>query len=348
MQKKFLMNLILLWVAMLFVCFHTFAQMPYNIVMNMPQEPTTQMAFNWFTTSNTTNEQVQVSLGTGTFIPFMTVTVSTTTPQNVHKAVVTGLTPNTKYSFRVGKANLWSSIGTFTTAKNNKEPFSFIYTTDSQASTVGQFDTAQITTHAAFSEFQNVNFWLQCGDIVNTGGDLSQWNKFFSTQQDLFYKYPFAPVLGNHDGGTIFTNHFNLGTSTIDTTYRSTYTFIYGDAQFFAINSEANLNTYKTALSTWMRNEANAHPEIKWRIVYFHKNVYTGGMWMGDGDVKNWREAMAPLFDELNIDIAFQGHDHIYEVIGPVYNKNLVQDAVSNVSTATPTGKKKVNGSHST
>ena len=101
MQKKLFINRILLWIVVLFFGLQAFAQTPYNIVMNMPQDPTTQMAFNWFTTSNTTGEQVEISIGTGTFTPFKTVTA--TTPQNIHKAVVTGLSPNTKYSFRVGK-----------------------------------------------------------------------------------------------------------------------------------------------------------------------------------------------------------------------------------------------------
>jgi len=108
------------------------AQTPYNVVMNLYDDPTTKMAFNWFTTSNTTGEQVEISVGTGTFTPFKTVIVSATTPQNVHKVVVTGLTPNITYSFRVGKTGLWSDIGTFTTAKANKETFSFIYVTDTQ------------------------------------------------------------------------------------------------------------------------------------------------------------------------------------------------------------------------
>ncbi len=119
---------ILLCAGMLFISFQAFAQTPYNVVMNIYQDPKTQIAFNWFTTSNTTGQQVQISIGTGTFTPFKTENANTN--QNIHKAVVTGLTPNTTYSFRVGKTGAWSNIGTFTTAKANKEPFPFIYITD--------------------------------------------------------------------------------------------------------------------------------------------------------------------------------------------------------------------------
>ena len=155
---------IILCTCLLFVGFIVFSQTRYNIVMNMYDDPRTKMAFNWFTTSNTTSEQVQVSIGTGTFIPTQTVTVSGIIPQNVHKAVVTGLTPNTTYSFRVGKSpNDWSSIGTFTTSKDNKDPFSFIYVTDSQVEDTGMLRT---NAKAAFTKYPNAKFWLHCGDLI--------------------------------------------------------------------------------------------------------------------------------------------------------------------------------------
>jgi len=154
--------------------------------MNIYDDPITTMAFNWFTTSNTTGEQVEVSIGTGTFTPFKTVTVNATTPQNVHKAVVTGLTPNTKYSFRVGKAGLWSNIGTFTTAKDNKDPFSFIYVTDSQ---VGDFNILQTNCQAAFTKYPNANFWLHCGDLSWEGHNqtehIENLKLFFSKHTSL-------------------------------------------------------------------------------------------------------------------------------------------------------------------
>ena len=76
----------LLLVIILCVGFSVFAQTPYNIVMNIYDDPKTKMAFNWFTTSNTTGEQVEISVGTGTFTPFKT--VNATTNQNVHNQIM--------------------------------------------------------------------------------------------------------------------------------------------------------------------------------------------------------------------------------------------------------------------
>ena len=332
---------ILLCAGILYANLSAFAQAPYNIVMNIHGDPKTQMAFNWFTDIATTGQQIQISLGTGTFIPYKSVTVNNATPQNAHKAVFSGLTPNYTYSFRVGKTGAWSNIGTFTTAKKSKDEFSFIYTTDPQADNPTDFNIAKTTAYTAFDNHPDAKFWLACGDFVENGNDTTQWNQFFSTQQDLFLKVPFAPVRGNHDWSNNFSNHFNLEKTSFDSIFRSTYTYIYGDAQFFAINSErwddgnnAILNAaYIDSLKQWMRAQVAAHPNITWRIVYYHKTIFTGGQThQGEKMGRVWRDAMAPLFDELNIDIAFQGHNHVYEVIGPVYNKDTVARSVSNVT----------------
>ena len=345
MNKKLHLNKkALLWMAMLCVVFSSFAQAqikPYNIVMNIYQDPKTQMAFNWFADNSTGCGQVEIVVGETTnhsdfANPFKRVNANGSSNDPVNKAVVTGLSPGTTYSFRVGKTGAWSdSIGRFTTAKTNKEPFTFIYTTDPQAATPDQFAIAQTTTQIAFQKYKDANFWLNCGDLIEEDSFMSQWIQFFATQQDRFLRFPFAPVMGNHDYWNEtknFRRHFNTENYICNDDNGSTYTFIYGDAQFFALNGEiSSFAPYIKDVKTWMSQQVANHPDIKWRIVYYHKTVYTGSGHQGDTpDAKNWRDSIAPLFDSLNIDIAFQGHDHIYEVIGPVYNKETVPGSVSN------------------
>jgi predicted phosphodiesterase len=325
-----------------------YAQAPYNIVMNIPQDPSSQMAFNWLTDVGVTGGKIEILLGTDV-IKTVPATCTQYSKYTTNKTLVTGLSPHTTYSFRVGGVNNnWSSIGTFTTAKNNKDSFSFIYTTDPHTSDLPQSTFAAITFHAAFAKYPNANFLMLCGDFVDDGNLQSQWNQFFSTQQDIFYKYTFAPVIGNHD--TLHDNHnfkrfFNLGTPAIDNTYGSTYTFIYGDAQFFALNSERYSDTaYIAKLKKWMQDSINAHPNIQWRIVFFHKSIYTGGKHQSELSSREWRDAMAPLFDKLNIDLALQGHNHIYEVIGPVKNKKIVQEETHYVQDVTPVYPQNISG----
>jgi hypothetical protein len=73
--------------------------------MNVQSDPTTKMGFNWFT--NSTCGKVEIVLGNTTnpndfSTPLKTVNAICNLINNTreNKAVVTGLTPNTTYSFR--------------------------------------------------------------------------------------------------------------------------------------------------------------------------------------------------------------------------------------------------------
>lgn len=261
-----------------------------------------------------------------------------------HKAVAAGLKPNTTYSFRVGSDEAWSSIGTFTTAKADKSDFSFIYITDTQANTAEMFDITQKTVHRAFKTVPDANFLLCNGDFVESSGAENsewEWEQWFSTMQDCWMTMPIVPIQGNHDTSPNrnFSLHFNT-----DTTFNNTagvvptamngtvYSFIYGDALFLVVNYEDwKTEGYLTALADWMRKEVAKYPNTRWRIATYHKCMFTGSRsHQSDKDAVAVRDAMLPVFDELKIDLALQGHDHIYEVIGPVVNTNktLVENAI--------------------
>jgi UDP-2,3-diacylglucosamine pyrophosphatase LpxH len=260
---------------------------------------------------------------------------------NSNKALAKGLTPNTSYSFRVGKNGAWSEIGTFTTAKQTKEEFSFIYFTDPQANGDYYFDVSQKTTHKAQEMYPNVNFWLSCGDLVeNLGLNNSEWEmeQFFETQQDIFINNPFTVVGGNHDNSSNknFAAHFYTDSTNFEYQLSqspgSVYSFVYGDALFMALSYEYYyIDGYLDSLSAWMTKQVEDNPTVKWKIAFFHKTMFTGSKnHQSDYEQVVIRDKMAPLFDSLQINLAIQGHDHVYEVIGPVFNKELVLGAVSN------------------
>ena len=344
---------------------------PYSIVININEDPSTRLAFNWFTNTGITGGKVQIIPGmvkssTQFIKPLKTIFAKvdpvdnlnysnasnslltlTGIPDNTkksymsNKALVTGLKPNTTYSFRVGNEGNWSNIGTFKTAPRNKKEFSFIYTTDPQANTNEMFDISQKTTHAAYNMYPGAAFWICCGDHVQSSGSSNsewEWEQFFLTQQDILLHIPFAPILGNHDKSINrnFTSHFNTDSTDFDyalsTTPGSVYSFVYSNTLFLALSFEDYSKPgYLEALAKWIRNQVVTHPDVKWKIVYYHKTIYTGSTsHQDDSDSKVVRDRIAPLFDSLKIDLALQGHDHIYEVIGPVKNKALVPGSVSN------------------
>ena len=344
---------------------------PYCIVVNINGDPSSRMAFNWFTNAGVTGGKVQIIKGTvsnpAQFAKPMKTVDAKTFPANdlnysvksnslsslagipdnskrsytVNKAIVTNLKPNTDYSYRVGSDGNWSAIGTFKTATGKKTDFSFLYTTDPQANNDEMFNISQKTTHTAQRMYPGANFWLTCGDLVQSDKSANsewEWEQFFSTQQDLFLHIPFAPILGNHDksANKNFSSHFNTSSTDFDlamsTSPGSVYSFVYGNALFLALSFEDyDKPGYLESLAKWMKVQVAEHANTKWRIAYYHKTLFTGSRsHQDDSDGKMIRDRVAPLFDSLKIDLALQGHDHIYEVIGPVKGKMLVQGAVKN------------------
>lgn len=341
-------------------------EMPYSIVMCINGDPKTQMAFNWFTNAGITEGQVEIKEGKDV-TDFTGATVVKGLAGNIssipykqqgrqpipgseesyvsHKVLVKDLKAGTTYSFRVGyedaNGKYWSETGSFTTAKDDKgQTFSFIYYTDPQAMNAKYFSTSARTTHAAHQKYPDVSFWLNAGDLVESYTS-SEWEyeQFFATQQDIWMHKPTAFVIGNHDCGKFAKNfeyHFNYARTSFDDLQSmkgSVYSFVWGDALFLAIQLEDFYGNpdYQQALLAWIREQVETHKDVKWKIPFFHRPVYTGSSHQDDGDAQEIRNALAPLFDELDIDFALQGHDHVYNVIGPVKGKQLVAGAAKNV-----------------
>lgn len=359
------------------------ASTPFSINMTVNGDPSTRMGFAWFTNNGVSGGQVQILAKAGATDadfanPDFTFPATSSEVKGLnysieknklsgiepnqkvdytsHKAVAVGLAPATTYSYRVGKDDAWSEIGSFTTAPGQKdESYSFIYITDTQAQYDGMFDVSQKTVHTAICKVPDAAFVLCNGDLVETSGaSNSEWEyeQWFSTMQDVWMNYPIVVTMGNHDKSpnNNFAYHFNNATDFNDRFSPGTdmngtvFSFVRGDVLFLVISYEDwNKEGYFDSLAAWMRQEVEAHKDTKWRVASFHKNMFTGSRsHQDDADGNAVRQAMLPVFNELGINVALQGHDHIYEVIGPVnnLNKTLVEGSVEKVETVGDGGER--------
>jgi len=364
---------------------------PYNINLTINGDPSAQMGVAWFTNASITGGVVQIVEGkTSSFSGARTVTATSTAVDTVNylsignatgnrnraviettgfaagekrsytsnKALITGLKPNTVYSYRVGKRGAWSQTGSFTTASAGKEAFEFIYVTDTQANTDENFDVSKQTIETAFELVPDARFLLVTGDLIDSSGAESsewEWEQWFEKMQHIWLHLPIAPVQGNHDRSP-FNNmfhHFNTDISfnagqtdrNAKTAMDGTvYSFVYGDALFLAINFEdmSKGEPYFSALEQWMRKQVANHPGVKWKIVAFHKSMFTGhASRLAGREGVTIRERFASVFQDLGIDLAIQGHDHLYQVIGVLAADGTsyrhLPDAVSNQTLVAPT-----------
>ena len=278
-----------------------------------------------------------------------------------HKVLLEGLDPDSLYSYRVGKEGHFRE-GTFRTAKTGTDEFEFIYIADTQAMKEEYFDVSTRTVTTARSTVPNAAFLLCSGDLIESNkgayegertyyGDNSEWEweQWFERMQDTWLRLPVVPVQGNHDTAGGYHNmfhHFNTDRS-YNTTFGASggatdmdgtvYSFVCGNALFMVINFEdyRKGEPYFAALEAWMEDQIETHPDVKWRIVTYHKTVFTGsGSHQDDADSKTVRERMSKVFERLGIDLAMQGHDHIYETIGVITANETEYSLVTGAVTA--------------
>lgn len=363
-------------------------EMPYTINTSFNGDPTANMGFAWYTNAGVTGGQVQIvakenavaedfinpdfienassrSLPNVNYLavsndPVSTAGLPANTKRNYvsNKAKVTGLAPNTKYSYRVGKEGAWSVIRSFRTAEKNTNDFSFIYITDTQANSNDTFTTSADALNEAYNKADNPLFALVMGDLVETqGGSNSEWEyeQFFERMQSVWSKLPIVSSIGNHDASSNFNFFYHINNdvsynqqATVKSTTDGTvYSFVVGDALFMVMNHEDRKKSgYLASLGNWMTEQVNAHPNVRWRIALVHTGLFSGGSHQSDADYVELRNAMLPIYNSLNIDLSIQGHDHVYNAIGPVDNltKTVVPGSVKDVKSVPIAVQSNMNG----
>ena len=274
-----------------------------------------------------------------------------------HKAQATTLQPGTVYSWRVGYGEYWSEIAQFVTKDPNQTNFSFLYMTDSHIQDYEYIEEANKCARAVAKNETDVKFCLFPGDFADTGGDTNsewQWEQWFDgSMRPALNKMTFVPTDGNHDDSKSLNYDYHFNTDWSFATAASvkpqfkgiTYSFVYGDVLFLVYSlqdwwreegtteSVMHSNYFTNDIRNWFIDQIAQHPEAKYRVTVSHKNVFSGAGHHTDDEATLIRTLMLPILKECEIDLAIQGHDHCYEVIGPVNpdTKTLITSAVSGV-----------------
>ncbi len=258
-----------------------------------------------------------------------------------HKAVADGLKPGTDYSWRVGTAGHWSPIGHFRTADAEQGEFTFIYMTDSHIQNKEYIDAARLCAEAVARYERDARFCVFPGDFVDTGTENNsewEWERWFEEAlKPVLLRMPLVPTDGNHDDTPLLNYDYHFNT---DTTFNQetkvrpqfagiNYSFTYGDMQLIAFSmqdfwrgeydyAKGTSEYLERDLGGWFRRQVAAHPEVTWRVGLVHKNLFSGSDHQRDKETPLLRATMLPVMKDCRMDLVLQGHDHCYEVIGPV------------------------------
>lgn len=245
---------------------------------------------------------------------------------------VTGLAPSTTYYYTVEKNGVQTEVETYQT--RSFDTVKMLYVGDPQigaskgqpqgsetlAAESGAANTAarndafgwNRTLEAALAQDPDVSFIISAGDQVNKTGQAKEEEYAGYLSPDVLASLPVATTIGNHDSlNPDYMYHFNNPNATENgaTQAGGDYYYSYGNGLFIVLNT----NNYNVAEHEQTIREAIASdPDAAWRIVTIHQDIYGSGLDHSDTDGMILRTQLTPIFDEYDIDVVLQGHDHTY------------------------------------
>ncbi len=258
-------------------------------------------------------------------------------PMNRHTITVSGLEQGKKYAFRVGDADRgwWSETGAFT-VEDGSDVTTFIHVTDPQSQSAHQYETFAAVIEKAYEMYPDAGFSINTGDLVDHGDNFNQWQWLLDGSSDTLMDTVMMPVSGNHEGkGTnaTVTNFTISNAPEQDFESGVYYSFDYNNIHVAVLNTN-DLNDDDALSETqieWLKQDMNAS-DADWKFVAFHRAVYSNGSHYDDSDVVAMREQFSVLMPELDIDMVFQGHDHVY-----LRTDSMIDNKVEGVETSTTT-----------
>jgi 3',5'-cyclic AMP phosphodiesterase CpdA len=97
-------------------------------------------------------------------------------------------------------------------------------------------------------------------------------------------------------------------------------------------NTEHNVKGQDTAAQRiWLEKTLSQAPSyIKWKFVFGHHPLWTGGNRMNAPEGVEMRKLLRPIFEKFKVDAYFSGHEHNLQYIKPVgYTNYFVSGAGS-------------------
>ena len=257
----------------------------------------------------------------------------------IHEATLTGLTPNTKYEYRVGygtdRRSDWYCLETA-----GASVYDVLIYPDSQSGDYSQWE--EIVKNSALRNPRTA-LYISMGDLVDNGEHAYQWRTWLNSIKPLSANVPLATTLGNHEMYTLdwkmrepyaYLNYFAVPPNGNETFNRRYYSYDFGDVHYVVLdtmlyesNHEDNHDTHHPDLYDvqvqWLRQDLTANTK-KWTVVLMHRDPFQYAF-----DRSGANRAVGfddegvlfmPIFDEFNVDLVLSAHLHSYRNRGHVRN----------------------------
>ncbi len=291
-----------------------------------------------------TNVAVSSKLEVGTVLGTYPIVVNSPTTVTNHELRVTGLTPDTKYYYRIGSPTdliQGDSTNFFITAPSDT---STRRVTLAAFGDCGRNDNGfQTSTLTAYRNYlntiglPNADALLLLGDnAYNSGTDAEFQNGFYNAYSSTILKNHFLfPAPGNHDyyfSGTAqndknmpYYDMFTLPSAGqcggLASGTEAYYSYNVGDVHVLSLDSYGTENAGTTrmydtlgAQVNWIKADLAANTK-KWTVAYWHHPPFTKGSHNSDteGELINIRTNFIRILERYGVDVIMCGHSHDYE-----------------------------------
>ncbi len=248
-----------------------------------------------------------------------------------HEVRLTGLTPSTRYYYRV--------IGDGDPLEGGDEEHTFVTPPPEgsraklRAWVVGDSGTggsAQARVRDAMLD--NVGehlpqLYLHLGDMAYNDGTYTEFtDNFYAPYAGILRRVPVWPTLGNHEGGSSdsgtqsgpYYDGYVLPTAGeaggLPSGTEAYYAFDYANVHFVILDSHDSPRDPGDPMLVWLQNDL-ASTDQEWVIAYWHHPPYTKGSHDSDneGALIDMRENALPILEAGGVDLVLGGHSHIYE-----------------------------------
>ena len=235
---------------------------------------------------------------------------------------LSGLTQGTEYRYTIGE-NAFS--GDFHVPQES-DVTRFLYLGDVQfQASMEEYEEWGQMVRRAYREHPDLDFAVIGGDLVNSPGELPQWEAFLEAC-DVFAKLPLATVAGNHEG--VHSNYtyqklFALpDDAEEDQSGEEFYSLDFGNVRMLMMDSSFLTEERRQSMGkdAWAKEEQRVEAWIRsrtgscekpWLAAVIHHPVY--GMHDEDTVSPQIRRLWAPLLEKGGVRIVFSGHQHLYQ-----------------------------------
>ncbi len=233
---------------------------------------------------------------------------------------LSGLTQGREYRYKIGGFE-----GSFRVPQES-DVTRFLYLGDVQfQESMEEYEEWGQMVRRAYREHPDLDFAVIGGDLVNSPGELSQWEAFLEAC-DVFARLPLATVAGNHEG--VHSNYtyqklFALpDDAEEDQSGEEFYSLDFGNVRMLMMDSSFLTEERRQSMGkdAWAKEEQRVEAWIRsrtgscekpWLAAVIHHPVY--GMHDEDTVSPQIRRLWAPLLETGGVRIVFSGHQHLYQ-----------------------------------